>query len=144
MSNILNLPQLSVADSINVTTNADWRDTIQFQFAPPSPNAGQPVDLTGISFRAQLRPAVADPQVLLDLSTTAGTLVVDCQLGTLSFAVPRDQPTSGPPDHMSNLPAGTTCYMDIVASDPTGIILNLCQVAGPMPVTINKGITCAP
>jgi hypothetical protein len=120
--------------------NGDWRDSLQFQWPAGSTNAGQPIDLTGISFEAQLRPSPTDSEVLLDLSTANGLLVNDGALGTLTFAVPRDAPTTGIAYHMSTMPAGTTAYMDFIASGD-GQIINLCQVGGPIAVTINRGIT---
>jgi hypothetical protein len=134
MTNISNLPQIQ--GTIVVATNADWRDSLQFQWPTNSARAGQPIDLTGISFEAQLRPAILDAQVLLDMSTANGLLINDGPLGTLTFAVPRD----GVSDHMSNLPAGTTAYLDILAT-ADGQIINLCQVSGSIAVTINRGIT---
>ncbi|WP_158812076.1 hypothetical protein [Beijerinckia sp. L45] len=137
-TNIANLPQLS--GSFVVATNGDWRDCIQFQWPSGSTNAGQPIDVTGIVFEAQLRPSPTDSEVLLNMSTANGLLVNGGDMGTLTFAVPRDAPTTGLSDHMSNLPAGTTCAMDIVATGD-GQIINLCQVGGPLSVTVNRGIT---
>ncbi len=137
-SNILQLPQLEAA--FVITTNSDWRDVLQFQWPAGSTNAGQPLDLTGIAFEAQLRSAPNDPEVLLDISTGNGLFRVDVQLGQLAFAVPEQKPATGATGCTASLPAGSVAVMDIIAT-ADGVVLNLGQVAGPFPVTITSGIT---
>jgi hypothetical protein len=136
-TNISSLPQISA--TIIIATNADWRDTIQFQWPTGATNAGQPIDLTGISFAFQLRSSVDNSGILLNLSTSTGTLVVDAAQGTLTFAVPHKIPVSGTTDHMCNLPPGLA-VADLIAT-AEGIVINLCQVGGPLQVTINRGVT---
>lgn len=145
MTNIAMLPQIS--GSIPVVRNAGWYDQMQFSWPTNSPNAGQPLDLTGIAFFAQLRETVNDTVNLLDMSTVNQLLVNGGDLGTLAFRVPRDKPASGSPYHMSRLPAGITAVMDIIAQgtdeDGTMMILNLCQAGGPLTVQIGAGVTTA-
>ncbi len=136
-TNILLLPQLEGAFA--VTTNSDWRDVLQFQWPQGSANAGQPLDLTGIGFEAQVRPSPTDAEVLLDISTANGLFQVDGPLGQLAFAVP-ELPGAGATGCTSGLPAGTTAVMDIIAT-ADGVILNLGQVAGPFTVAIAGGVT---
>ncbi len=136
-TNILLLPQLEGAFA--VTTNSDWRDVLQFQWPQGSTNAGQPLDLTGIGFEAQVRPSATDVEVLLDISTANGLFQVDGALGQLAFAVP-ELPGTGATGCTSSLPAGTTAVMDIIAT-ADGVILNLGQVAGPFTVAITGGVT---
>ncbi len=137
-TNILQLPQLEA--SFSVTTNSDWRDVLQFQWPQGSANAGQPLDITGIAFEAQLRPSATDAEVLLDISTANGLLQVDGSLGQLAFAVPELAPATGPTGCTASLPAGASAVMDIIAT-ADGVILNLGQVAGPFTVAIAGGVT---
>ena len=138
-TNISQLGQFSA--SFSVVTNADWRDVLQFVWAPGTANAGQPLDITGISFRAQLRATAADAQVLLDISTTNSLFVVDGQLGQLAFAVPEFAPAgAATPYQMAGLPAGITGVMDIIASGD-GQTINLGQYGGPFEVAISTGVT---
>lgn len=135
MTNIANLPQIVAA--FEVTVNSDWRDTIQFQWAPGTDKAGQPIYLAGIEFYSQVRDENDSESVLLDMSTKNGLLTKNDNLGTLSFSVPRDGDS---PSAMSKLKANTTPNVDIIAVGD-GMIINLMQVSGPATVTVTTGIT---
>ncbi len=138
MTNIACLPQLTA--SFAVTVNADWRDVIQFQWAAGTANAGEPIDLTGLAFYAQVRLASDLDSILLDLSTANGLLTTNNALGELAFAVPRD---GNPAASMSDLPVGATGSMDIVVAGD-GQYINLFQAKGPATVSIGRGITTVP
>ena len=139
MTNIAQLPT-QVEGAFTIATNADWRDCIQFQWAAGTANAGQPIDLTGITFSAKVKTSTAvGGKLLLDMSTQNGLLVVDAALGTLSFAVPWAQPTNGTPGCTATLPSETAAMMDILAFGD-GQRMNLFQ-QGPASVTIALGVT---
>ena len=139
MTNIAQLPT-QVEGYFTIASNADWRDVIQFQWAAGTANAGQPIDLTGITFSAKVKTSTAiGGKLLLDMSTANGLLVVDAALGTLAFAVPWQQPSAGPPGCTSTLPNETAAMMDILAFGD-GQRVNLFQ-QGPASVAIASGVT---
>lgn len=123
MSNILALPVMT--GSLQFADNADWHLTIQFV-----DGAGSPIDLTGIAFRSEVRSTSADAHVVLDISSEAGSFVVDAASGRLSWAVPRAMVPRVAGDYVTDIIA-------IAAVD--GITRNLCS--SPLPVTIMRGVT---
>ena len=65
--------QLPLIDlQFEVGTNEDWVDSIELL----DEDGVTPLDLTGISFRMQVRKTAPDHTVLIDASTTAGTMLV--------------------------------------------------------------------
>ena len=130
-TNISLLPQLSV--SFVVINNADWRDSIQFY----QTGTTTALDLTGISFKAQLRSSISNPVAILTASTDNGLLINGGMNGLLSFAVPRDP--AGSLGGMSLIPAGSY-VLDLIASGDSKII-NLFQAIGPATVLVKTGVT---
>lgn len=111
-----------------VLTNEDWRDTLDL-FVGDDPETGDPVDLTGSSFRAQLRTSEHTLNVSLECSTTNGRLVVDEPAsGRVSWNVP--------PEILRTLEPGVYVY-DMVWTNAGGVEDTF--IAGT--VTIKRGIT---
>ncbi len=125
MTNVLALPQIS--GSLTIATNADLRAALQFT----QTGSSAPLDLTGISFRMQVRPAAGNMDVALDLSTGNGLLINGATNGLLSWLVPAAQ--------VAQIAPGAY-VADLIASGD-GAIVNLCQGA-PLAVTVNQGVTC--
>jgi hypothetical protein len=125
MTNILLLPQIRA--SFVVVSNGDWRDEIEFTQAPVSL---LPLDITGIAFHAQMRSAIRDAVIVLDMSTTNGKLQNGGANGRLTWAVPADDLKQVSGDYV----------MDILAI-ADGMTINICQKAGPAAITVNKGVT---
>ncbi|MGO4872740.1 MAG: hypothetical protein ACLPGW_19410 [Roseiarcus sp.] len=124
MTNVLALPQLS--GSLTIATNSDLRAALAFTSA-----AGGALDLTGISFRMQVRPAAGSEEIALDLSTDNGLLINGGTSGVLSWLVPAAQ--------VGQIAPGPY-VADLVASGD-GAIVNFCQ-NGPLTVTVVEGVTC--
>lgn len=61
---------------------ADFTESVTYR-----DSAGDPIDLTGATGRAQVRRDITDPDPMLDLSTTDGTIVFGGVNGTIAFAV---------------------------------------------------------
>ena len=141
-TNIANLPT-TLQGGFTVTPTSGWYDSYQFQYAAGALSAsgqavgGQPIDITGIDFRTQVRSA-AGQRVLLDASTFNDLILVDGPLGQISFNVPKDQPATGTHWHMGSLQPGIY-YCDIVAL-ADGKVMNLCQT-GPLTFQVNGGYT---
>ncbi|MGD0642170.1 MAG: hypothetical protein ABSC22_15590 [Roseiarcus sp.] len=125
MTNVLALPQIS--GSLTIATNGDLRAAVTFTQAGSS----APLDLTGIAFHMQVRPAAGSPEIALDLSTANGLLVNSGTNGLLSWLVPAAQ--------LAQLAPGSY-VADLIASGD-GATVNLCQ-NGPLAVTVNAGVTC--
>jgi hypothetical protein len=89
-----------------------------------------PLDLTGISFRTQVRAMAGGNDVYLDISTGGGTMVNGGTDGVLLFKVPALS--------MSKINAGQY-VMDILAFGD-GNTINLFP-QGPAAITVNAGIT---
>lgn len=137
-TNIAQIPQLT--GSFNVARNAGWYDVLQFLWPTGTglPNAGLPVDLTGIDFYAQVTPGVGNSQILLDMSTINGRLVNGLTMGTLAFNVPPSL-TSGLP--LLAAPGGT---MDLLAV-ADGRVVNVNQQSGqPFSILVTEGVTTLP
>ena len=130
MTQINNLPQIT--GSFSLVTNADWRDTIIFQSA-----TNTPIDLTGIRFRAQVRPAVGSPVVILSLDTNTTSLVNGGTAGTLEFYVPVSAAAG---QQQMNLVAPGSYVLDLLAI-ADGEQVNLTSEGGPMKVTVSGGVT---
>lgn len=127
MTNILALPQLS--GSLTIATNGDLRESIQFVLAGTS----DPLDLTGISFRCQMRPASASGRaVALDLSTENKLLANRGSIGVLAFVVPQEK---------LRLLAPGAYVADLIAK-ADGVVINMFSAA-PLAVTVNGGVTCS-
>jgi hypothetical protein len=126
-TNILLLPVFTEM-TFAVKNTADWRDALAFRT-----QAEESLDITGITFRAQLRTAVDSPVLAggdFELSTENGLLVNGGTTGLLSWRVPRSM--------MIGLEAGTY-LMDIEARDET-YWLNLFPDA-PATVKVTQGVT---
>jgi len=124
-TNILQLPQLS--GSLNVTTNADLRVTLQFVAA----GTNTPLDLTGIAFESEWRLASDNNQVGLRLTTANGLLINGGANGSLSWLVPAAQ--------LKQLASGA--YVSDLLAIADGATINLFQGA-PMTVNVTGGVTC--
>ena len=70
-------------------------DEIEFQDAN-----GDPLDFTGMSARMQVRRATPDDEVLLELSTSDGTIVALDETGRIKFDVDADITTELPTDNV--------------------------------------------
>ncbi len=132
MTNILMLPQLQA--TFVIANNGDWTDQIQFLQPDPNDPNGQtliPLDLTGITFRGQIRPSALSPVVLLEIGTDDSTLVNSGQDGKLTWNVFAIK--------FNGMEGGSGVFDLLAFGD--GHTINLFQKAGPASVTINEGIT---
>jgi hypothetical protein len=128
VTSILLLPQLSGVASF--ANNADWRDP-PLLFADVN---GNPVDLSGITFKFALKASATAAQTFLSLSSFSNTgpppLINGGANGTLQFAVPYAM--------LQNILPGL--YVGDLIAEGDGITLNLFGEA-PMLVTVVQGIT---
>ncbi len=124
-TNILELPQLQAA--FNLANNADWTDKIQFL----QEDGVTPLQLTGITFRGQMRPEADSPVVALTIGTSDGTLQVDGPNGMLIWDVPASM--------FDGMEAGNYVFDLLAFGD--GHTINLFQMAGAATVTMNEGVT---
>jgi hypothetical protein len=76
---------LTIIDYL-VLTNEDWEDSIELDDGAEDP---EPLDLTGSSFKSQLRTEEGSLTVVLECSTDNGRLVIDADplTGKVSFNV---------------------------------------------------------
>lgn len=98
-----------------------------------------PLDLTGISFSSMLRMSQTSSTVVLSMNTANGLMTNGGVNGQFGWKVPA-------PKLPKWLPALTTTgilngVIDIQATDPTGVIIDLCALSGPIPVIINLAVT---
>lgn len=99
-----------------------------------------PLDLTGITFNSEMRQSDTDPTVLLSMSTSSGGLMVNGgTAGTFGYQVP----AASLPNWPAQLSSGGSlaCVVDIEATDSSGAIVDLCVIAGPIPVTVILPVT---
>lgn len=127
MTNILALAPLTAAPA-PIVCNADWRQAFSLVNA-----AGAPVDLTGIAFEMQIRPAAGSGTLLASLSTGAadGSLTISAGgvlTAVLLAAVTKTMIGS----------AGSTVVADLLAS-ADGATINLCPT--PLSIPVNQGVT---
>ena len=103
-------------------------------FTPP------PLDLTGISFSSTLRASAATPNVILAMTTAAGTMTIGSPSGMFGWSVPGATMLAAPfPASLAG--QGTvSCVVDVVATDATGALVNLCQ-GGPITVNVRLSVT---
>lgn len=97
-----------------------------------------PLDLTGISFRQQIR-QTADPGdtwAIIELSTANGLLISGGTSGTLSGLVLPSALTALP-----IAPVGAPLVTDIVATASDGGPINLMAQNGPASVVVLQGVT---
>lgn len=95
-----------------------------------------PLDISGISFRQQIRTSAGDPAMFLELSTTNGLLVNGGTSGVLACLVP--------PAALVPLPLATAdapLATDIVVTAPDGGPINLMAQSGPASVTVLQAVT---
>jgi hypothetical protein len=131
MSNLLAMPLIDVG--LSTFNNEDWVDSIQYCVTPtdgstPDPSDPQ-LDLRGINFTMDLRVNATDNEVVFQLSSTAGTILIGLppNWGFLIFYVPVAQ--------MKYLASGT--YVgDVVGTDP-----NYQRTVASMTITVNEGVT---
>ncbi|MER2604838.1 MAG: hypothetical protein ABTQ29_03330 [Siculibacillus sp.] len=121
MTAIMLLPLIS--GSFEASSNGDWRETIRFLT-----EEGNPLDLSGISFRSDVREEAGSANRKLTLSTDNGFLIAGGADGTLSWAVPSLR--------MEQL--GGTYVTDLVA-EADGVVRNLCP--RPLVLTVRRGVT---
>lgn len=122
MANIAQLASVQLSAQLSIETNADFRGQIALA-------AG--VDLTGITFKMQIRDAVGSASILADLNTANGSLTGDAA-GVLHYLLPAATTKFLAPY------AGTTAVTDILA-EADGEVLNL--TSAPLQVAINAGVT---
>ena len=122
MTNVLTLPPIS--GSYTVETNADWRTSWTFA------SGGTPIDITGIAFHLQMRPAAGSPEIDLDLSTANGALTNGGATGVLSLIAPVAA--------LQEIAPGA--YVADLVATADGATINLC--GAPFAVTIAGGVTC--
>lgn len=110
-----------------VLTNEDWEDGLLLD---DGGDPAEPLDLTGSSFRAQIRASEASLLVILEASTDNGLLAVDSdpETGFISWNVPRAT--------MAAIEPGEYVY-DIVWTKPDTSRDTI--VAGTL--TVKRGIT---
>lgn len=95
---------------------------------------GPPLDLTGITFSSTVRETLQSSTVLLAASTVNGLMTNGGVGGTFGWNVN--------PPHLPNWPLGVTqvggmsAVVDIQGSDASGMIVDLCGAAGPLPLVI--------
>lgn len=126
MTNILQLPQLQAA--FKIVNNADWLDVIPIT----GPDGVTPIDLTGIDFLATVRPTVDSSVVLFSMSTVNNTLINGGVAGTIQFNVPTII--------LLGISAQSAVF-DIVATDESGVRVNLFDQSGPAALEITQGCT---
>ncbi len=86
-----------------------WAYSIAFVVPPGLPFAGQPVDITGLPLRMQIRPAPESALVYCELSTANGRLVIyDGPGGVLHLLLSKTETGA--------IPAGSH-YFDIIRTD---------------------------
>jgi hypothetical protein len=117
---------LTIIDYL-VLTNEDWEDGLVLD---DGGDPAEPLDLTGSSFRAHLRPAPGSLLVTLEASTANGRLVIadNPESGTLNWNVPKAL--------MATIEPGEYVY-DIVWTKPD---LSSDTVAAGT-VTVHRGVT---
>lgn len=132
MTNILELPQLQATFAIS--NNSDWTDRIKF-LKPSIPDDANsplvPLDLTGIEFRGQMRPATDSPVVALEVKTADMTIVNSGTDGMLTWNVPALM--------FDGMEAGDYVFDLLAFGD--GHVINLFEKAGAAAVTVNEGVT---
>jgi hypothetical protein len=124
-TNVLQLSQIS--GSLTIATNADLRETAQL----PQLGSSEPLDLTGIAFHMQVRPAPGSAEVALDLSTDNGLLINNGGAGTISLLAPKAA--------LAQIAPGA--YVADLLAIADGATINLC-LNGPLAVTVDPGVTC--
>lgn len=111
-----------------IRTNEDWRDSLELTTGEPE--SAVPVDLTGSTFRAEIRSAPDLLTVILEASTENDRLVISDPAtdGILSWNISTSV--------MAQLKPGLYVY-DIVWTQPNGVVDTF--VAGN--ITIERGVT---
>lgn len=122
---VLALPQLS--GSLAIATNGDLRESLLFTQA----DKVTPLDLSGITFKMQVRLTSDPTQVALDLSTDNGLLINGGANGILTWLVPAVETAQIAPG----------AYEADLLAIAAGAQINLCQ-NGSITVTVNEGLTC--
>lgn len=132
MTNVLMLPQLQA--TFAVANNSDWTDQIKFlqPSVPDDPNSELvPLDLTGITFRGQMRPSTDSPVVALTVGTDDSTIVNSGVDGMLTWNVPAASFLGMEPGNY---------VFDLLAMGD-GHVINLFEKAGAATVIVNEGVT---
>jgi hypothetical protein len=97
---------------------------------------GPALDLTGITFQSTVRESLTSFSMLLLATTANGWMINGGVTGTFGWNVPAGA---------ANWPLGLTqvgglgAVVDVQASDQSGAIVDLCTLAGPMPLTVTLG-----
>jgi hypothetical protein len=119
--------QLTMVDAIGAPVNATLSDAAAgVTFLP------LPLDLTGITFKANLRTTVDDVGVQLALSTDAGTLINGGKSGVLSFNVLATSPAL--------VGLNPQNYVIDILAEADGHTINLFP-QGPATLTVSRGVT---
>lgn len=104
-------------------------------FTPP------PLDLTGISFSSVLRASTVSPNVILSMSTAAGTMTAGDTTGLFGWAVSGATMLAAPFPASLSAQGTVACVVDVVATDATGALVNLCSLNGPITVNVRLSVT---
>jgi ribosomal 30S subunit maturation factor RimM len=134
------IPNGTVVDELTGTTitmseaaTISAPDSTFYIFPPP-------LDLTGISFRCQLRTAIGAVSALIDLSTENGLMVNGGTSGLFGFQVPAATLRASTLLNVVRQAGGQVDFVgDIKAFDTLGST-NLCPAA-PFTVQVRQGIT---
>ena len=123
------------ATTITLSANATiTAPDATISFSPP------PLDLTGISFSSKLRLNATSTAVLLSCSTAAGTMTNGGTTGTFGWSVPAAALLAAPFPFLS-VQGVLNCVVDILATDATGAVVNLCAENGPIAVNVTLSVT---
>ncbi len=127
---------VTIVDANNDALEAtETLPSASFWFFPP------PLDLTGISFKSQVRASLSSPSALLTVSTIAGTMVNSGTAGIFGYDVPAATlRTSALFNAVQAAGGQIDCVADITATDDSGAFLNLCEAA-PFTVQVRIGAT---
>lgn len=127
-----------MSDTVNfvIDQGSDWNQQIVFQN-----DDGSLMNLTGCQIRMQARAFLGSPVVLLDLSTTAGTITLNGAAAQINWIVPSSQTINFQPaasnaiGSASNSQVVNFGYFDLLIKWPNGqitpylsgqILLKLC------------------
>ncbi len=127
MTAILQLPPLS--GSLTIVNNADFLQAWEFTAGSPA----APIDLTGLSWRMQVRLASDPTQIGLDLSDDSGGLIPGGAAGTLTIWSPKE----------ANRRLAPGAWVADVLARGDGLTINLFS-SGPLAVTVVQGVTQCP
>lgn len=92
--------------------------------------AGVPIDLTGYTARAQVRPVPASDRVLLSVSSPSSGIVLGGVAGTVTLTFSAAQTAA--------LPHGRVGVWDLLLTSPTGIVTRLAEGAVSCSLSVTR------